>query len=64
MSWAKSVMFLLQSLGFYEVWIIQGVADVNIFMSVIKQRLTYIFIQNWYSELQNYKDIQQEQGII
>ena len=53
MSWAKSVMYLLQSLGFNEVWINQGVGDVDIFLNLVKQRLTDTFIQNWYTELRN-----------
>ena len=53
MSWAKSVMYLLQSLGFNEVWINQGVGDVDIFLNLVKQRLTDSFIQNWYKELRN-----------
>jgi hypothetical protein len=28
MSWAKSVMILLQSLGFNEIWINQGVGNI------------------------------------
>ena len=53
MSWAKSVMYLLQSLGFNEVWINQGVGDVDIFLNLVKQRLTDTFIQNWCTELRN-----------
>ena len=49
MSWAKSVMYLLQSLGFNEVWINQCVGDVDIFLNLVKQRLTDTFIQNWYT---------------
>ena len=34
-SWAKSVRHILQSLGFYEVWLFQTVGDVDIFVHVV-----------------------------
>ena len=41
----------LMSLGFYQVWLNQGVGNISIFISVFKQRLTDIFIQNWQERL-------------
>ena len=51
-NWAALVRHLLLSLGFYEVWLNQGVGDYNIFISLLKQRLTDIFIQNWRARLE------------
>ena len=45
-NWASLVRHLLLSLGFYEVWLQQGVGNFNIFISLLKQRLTHTFIQN------------------
>ena len=42
---------LLMSLGFYEVWLNHGVGNIDIFISVFKQRLTDNFIQNWQERL-------------
>ena len=36
---------------FNEVWILQGVGNINNFISVFKQRLADNFIQNWQSRL-------------
>lgn len=46
-NWASKVKFLLSSLGFYEVWVNQGVGNKNVFLKVFKQRLTDVFIQDW-----------------
>lgn len=35
-SLANSTMYLSQSLGFNDVWITQGVENVNIFISLVK----------------------------
>ena len=50
-NWAKLVKQLLGCLGFNEVWVAQTVGDVNIFLSLVKQRLHDNFIQNWNSRL-------------
>lgn len=52
-NWASLIRHLLMSLGFYEVWLQQGVGDTNRFIAVLKQRLTDTFIQNWRSRLDN-----------
>ena len=41
MSWARNVKTLLQSTGLYEAWVNQGVGDVNVFISLVKQRVFY-----------------------
>ena len=38
---------LLSSLGFYEVWLAQGVGNVNAFVRVFEQRLRDNNVQNW-----------------
>ena len=45
-NWASLVRHLLMSLGFYNVWLNQGVGNKNVFISLFKQRLTDTFIQN------------------
>lgn len=50
-NWASLVRHLLLSLGFYEVWLNQGVGDYNKFTSLFRQRLTDTFIQNWRARL-------------
>ena len=52
-SWVKSVKQLLESLGFSNVWLSQGVGDVTRFMSIFKERLSYHFIQNWNEQIEN-----------
>ena len=50
-NWASKVKDLLSSLGFYEVWLTQGVGNKNMFLSELKLRLNDNFIQNWDSRL-------------
>ena len=50
-SWAKSVRHLLQSIGFNNVWMNQGVGNVNWFIRILKERLNDNFIHTWNSEL-------------
>ena len=52
-NWASLVSDLFMSLGFNNVWLQQGVGDFNGFMSVLKQRLTDNFVQNWSARLEN-----------
>lgn len=52
-NWASLVRHLLMSLGFYEVWLNQGVGNYAGFISILKQRLTDNFIQNWTNRLEN-----------
>ena len=44
---------LLMSLGFNNVWLDQGVGNYGGFITVLKQRLTDNFIQNWHSRLED-----------
>ena len=39
-NWASLVRHLLMTLGFYDVWLGQGVGSYDGFMSILKQRLT------------------------
>ena len=51
-NWASLVRQLLMSLGFNEVWLAQGVANTDVFLSVFKQRINDIFVQNWHERLE------------
>ena len=44
---------LLCDLGFHEVWLQQGIGDVGIFLSLLKQRVLDDFRQSWQNELQD-----------
>ena len=46
-SWVTLLQHLLSSLGFYEVWLAQGVGNVNAFVRVFEQRLRDKNVQNW-----------------
>ena len=52
-NWAVLVRKLLCDLGFYNVWLQQGVGDINIFLNIFKQRVTDNFQQTWHNELHN-----------
>ena len=52
-NWASLVRHLFLSLGFYEVWLNQGVGDDAKFISLCRQRLNDTFIQNWRARLEN-----------
>jgi len=51
MSWASNVKTRLQSIGLYEAWVNQGVGNVNVFISLVKQRVYYMFVQNWNTDI-------------
>ena len=51
LNWASRVKQLLSTLGFYEVWVNQGVGNKNVFLCVLKQRLLDNFSQEWSSRL-------------
>ena len=40
-------------LGFYDVWLAQGVGDYNVFILTLKQRPGDNFIQNWHPRLES-----------
>ena len=50
-NWASKVKDLLSSMGFYDVWLAQGVGNKNVFLSEMKLRLKDNFVQNWQSRL-------------
>ena len=50
-NWASKVKHLLASLGFYNVWIYQGVGNKRAFLDTFKLRLTDKFIQEWNSRI-------------
>ena len=50
-NWASKVRDLLSNLGFYGVWLNQGVGNKNMFLAEFKQRLNDNFKQNWNSRL-------------
>ena len=52
-SWATQVRNILELYGFSNVWTNQGVANVNCFLSVFKQRVRDCFIQNWNEQINN-----------
>jgi len=51
-NWCSLVRNLLCELGFYDAWLAQSVGNVNMFLSLAKQRLKDHFIQNWSSRLE------------
>ena len=51
--WASKVRNMLCSSGFGLVWLQQGVGDVKMFISVFRQRLCDMFIQEWSSTIEN-----------
>ena len=51
-SWVRSVKTLLSRKGFGDVWVNQGVGDIDIFMNIFKQRLIDTFRQEWHGRLQ------------
>ena len=50
-SWVSLLRDLLASLDFYDAWVYQSVGDSKLFLSLVQQRITDQFIQNWESRL-------------
>ena len=50
-NWCSLLRNLLCSLGFQDVWMFQTVGDINLFLSIVKQRLRDQFCQNWEARL-------------
>ena len=42
---------LVGNCGFNDVWLNQGVGDVDMFLKIFRVRVTDMFIQNWKTEL-------------
>ena len=38
---------------FYDVWLAQNVGNVKQFISLFKQRVNYVFVQNWNADLRD-----------
>lgn len=52
LNWANQVKCLLSHYGFYHLWLFQGVANVNVFLELFKQRLSDVYVQEWNSRLE------------
>jgi hypothetical protein len=50
-SWATHVRNILEIYGFSDVWTNQGVANVNCFLNVFKQRVRDCFNPNWNEQI-------------
>ena len=50
-NWASLLRGVLSSLGFFDVWIFQGVGNKKMFLNLAKQRLKDNFQQKWTAEL-------------
>ena len=50
-NWAYLVKYLLSRMGFYDVWLTQGVGNLRLFLSLFKQSLTDTFVQTWHEPL-------------
>ena len=51
--WAKSIKTLLENIGFYHAWLNQGVGNVEVFLSLFKQRIQDNYLQLWNNDLEN-----------
>lgn len=51
-NWVSLLRHLLLSMGFYDVWLQQGVGDYNRFIYQFQQRLSDNFIQNWHARIE------------
>ena len=52
-NWASKIRSTLQQLGFGFVWLTQGVGTERAFLSLLKQRLTDVYSQEWLENLQS-----------
>ena len=44
------------SLGFYDVWLAQGVGNIDAFLSVFKRSLNDTFMLNWHERIDQDQD--------
>jgi hypothetical protein len=51
-SWAINVKRLLETYGFYDVWL-YGTGNPDLFLQVFKERVKDVFIQTWNEEISN-----------
>ena len=52
-NWASQVRDVLGRLGLFEVWHTQSVGNETQFLSLLKQRITDVFKQDWTSRINN-----------
>jgi hypothetical protein len=50
-NWASDVRDILNSTGFSQVWLNQGIGDESVFLSIFKCRIKDMYIQNWRARL-------------
>lgn len=55
-NWASFVRNVLCNLGFYQVWLEQGVGHTDIFLKLCKQRLNDQYTQEWSNEVATASD--------
>jgi len=55
--WALDIKNILYSYGFGEVWIAQGVENINYFVDIFSQRCKDIDFQNWHNEINTYTSL-------
>jgi len=51
-NWCSLLYGLLCTLGFNDAWLFQDIGNSVLFLSLVKQRLKYQFIQNWNGRLE------------
>ena len=52
-NWASQIKYILESHGFNDVWLFQGVGNMKQFIHIFKQRAKDNYIQSWNNQLQN-----------
>ena len=52
-TWASEIKLLLYRYGFGYVWVSQSVGNIEVFLSLLKQRLGDTYLQEWHTELSN-----------
>ena len=57
LNWASRIKQLLSTLGFYEVWVNQGVGNKNMFLCVFKQRFLDNFPKDGPADLKNQTEL-------
>ena len=50
-SWVRGVKCMLESNGFRDVWLCQGVGNRELFVKIFNDRLNDVFFQNWSERL-------------
>ena len=52
-NWASKVIYLLQNLGFIDVWLFPESVNVNVFVKILRVRLLDIYISQWRQDVRN-----------